>query len=250
MQQPLPKATPDLKTNLTFREHVIRVMQGSVILLKIILGIVLKSRRFIIRPLLFSLAIVIILIAAVLWILNIANILIGSWSSLAGAFLAILGVLFAFFQWAIPLSPSLTDDQVYEIYLKQVRSTTFGKNGTVLIRTKGLKDRDIHALPLKDDLDELRDQGNDIREIIANAAIFGQRESTTTVARKVIIKDRSIEIAAFSGLQPGFYLFWPTRFSTPGSQSEEEKNQSHYAYHEVSSRQITEIDWRYTSETY
>jgi hypothetical protein len=56
-----------------------------------------------IRILLISATIFLILLAGVVWILNLGG---SSWSSPLAAVFIVLGVLFAFLQWAVPHSPS------------------------------------------------------------------------------------------------------------------------------------------------
>ena len=83
--------------------------------------------------------------AGTAWILSNQGVIPNSWSSPLGTTFSILGVLFAFFQWMIPLPAAETkapvtssgSNQAQETFLKQIYDRISQGNGALVIYEKG-----------------------------------------------------------------------------------------------------------------
>lgn len=60
----------------------------------------------VVRSTLIGTAILLILGAGAVWVLNVEGIVKGSWSSPLAVAFGVVGALFTFLQWALPLSPA------------------------------------------------------------------------------------------------------------------------------------------------
>src|SRR2546421_242956 len=78
-------------------------------------------RRYI-RTFFTSLTIFLLITLGTLWILNDRGIIRDAWLEPLSIGFAILGVLFTFLQWAVPLPQPVTEEQVYDDLLRQVNA--------------------------------------------------------------------------------------------------------------------------------
>lgn len=163
---------------------------------------------------------------AAIWILNIEDIIQGPWSTIVAAIFTLLGVIFTFFQWLLPLSPmeqgisqinqtniSLTHESLVNITFEHavdIVPQEGDHTGTLIVYTKK----------------ELRGESVNL----CKGLLLPSFHSASNIVKRTL-NGHTMFVAIFSHLEPDAYVIYDSLYKRSARIT-------------VFAGQIAEVDWQ------